>query len=40
MSQSSFYSVIDELLDSYLQWRQESADVDAAYRRWSTAPSG
>jgi hypothetical protein len=38
MSQSMHYSLIDELLDAYLDWRQQSADVESAYRRWNSAP--
>jgi hypothetical protein len=38
MSQSMHHSVIDELLDAYLDWRQQSTDVQSAYRRWNDAP--
>jgi hypothetical protein len=30
--------VIDEVMDAYVEWRQESAGVESAYERWSTAP--
>ena len=32
-------SLIDELMDAYLGWCEESAAVETAYRRWSAAPS-
>jgi hypothetical protein len=30
-------SVVDELLDHYLSWREECAALDAAYDRWTRA---
>jgi hypothetical protein len=30
-------SVVDELLDRYLSWREECAALDAAYDRWRHA---
>jgi hypothetical protein len=30
-------SVVDELLDAYLSWREECAALDAAYVRWIRA---
>jgi hypothetical protein len=30
--------VTDDAMDAYVEWRQESAEVDSAYRRWSIAP--
>jgi hypothetical protein len=32
-------SLIDDVMDAYVDWRQESAAVDSAYRRWSIAAS-
>jgi hypothetical protein len=32
-------SLIDDVMDAYIEWRHESADVDAAYRRWSGSAS-
>jgi hypothetical protein len=29
--------LIDRVMDAYVDWRQESAQVDLAYRRWSMA---
>jgi hypothetical protein len=29
--------LIDDVMDAYVDWRQESADVEYAYRRWSIA---
>jgi hypothetical protein len=29
--------LIDEVMDAYVEWRQESAKVESAYRRWSIA---
>jgi hypothetical protein len=31
--------LIDNVMDAYVDWRQESAQVDYAYRRWSVAES-
>jgi len=31
--------LIDEAFDAYLQWRNESAEVWHAYRRWLSAPA-
>jgi len=31
--------VLDEMIDRYVDWRHESAEVEWAYRRWSIAPS-
>jgi hypothetical protein len=31
--------VIDTVMDAYVQWRQESAEVESAYRRWTAASS-
>jgi hypothetical protein len=30
-------TVIDDVMDAYVDWRQESAEVESAYQRWSTA---
>jgi hypothetical protein len=32
--------MIDLLMDAYVDWREASVDVQAAYRRWATAPPG
>jgi hypothetical protein len=29
--------VIDDVMDAYVEWREESAEVEHAYRRWSVA---
>lgn len=29
--------VIDDAMDAYVEWREESAQVESAYRRWTTA---
>jgi hypothetical protein len=29
--------VIDDAMDAYVEWREESAQVESAYRRWATA---
>ena len=29
--------VIDDAMDAYVEWREESEQVEAAYRRWATA---
>lgn len=31
--------LIDEVMEAYVDWRQESADVESAYQRWSLAVS-
>jgi hypothetical protein len=31
--------VLDEMIDCYVDWREESERVESAYRRWATAPS-
>ena len=31
--------LIDDAFDAYLEWRDESAEVWHAYRRWSGAPA-
>lgn len=31
--------VIDDAFDAYLEWRDESADVWHAYKRWNGAPA-
>jgi hypothetical protein len=33
------HTVIDAAMDAYLDWRQQSAGVEAAYQRWSAADS-
>jgi hypothetical protein len=32
-------NLIDDVMDAYVDWRQESAEAEFAYRRWATAPS-
>ncbi len=32
--------LIDSVMDGYVTWREESAAVEAAYRRWRAAPTG
>jgi hypothetical protein len=32
-------NLIDDVMDAYVDWRQESAEAEFAYRRWSVAPS-
>jgi hypothetical protein len=32
-------NLIDGVMDAYVDWRQESAEVECAYQRWSIAPS-
>jgi hypothetical protein len=32
-------TVIDDLIDAYVDWGEESAEVEYAYRRWSVTPS-
>jgi hypothetical protein len=31
--------LIDDAFDAYLEWRDESAEVSHAYRRWNGAPA-
>jgi hypothetical protein len=31
--------LVDEMIESYVEWREECATVEATYRRWSTAPA-
>jgi uncharacterized membrane protein YgcG len=31
--------VIDDLMETYVDWREASAEVESAHRRWSIAPS-
>jgi hypothetical protein len=31
-------NVIDDVMDAYVEWREESAEVEYAYHRWSVAP--
>jgi hypothetical protein len=38
MSYSADRQLVDDTLDAYIEWREESAAVRDAYRRWSTAP--
>jgi hypothetical protein len=40
MSQGIHHSLIDDVMDAYIAWREESATVDSAYARWIHAPSG
>jgi hypothetical protein len=35
-SPRSLESIVDELLDSYLRWREACEDVRAAYESWRT----
>jgi hypothetical protein len=30
-------SVIEDAMDAYAEWREESAQVESAYQRWATA---
>jgi agmatine/peptidylarginine deiminase len=39
MSQGIHHSLIDDVMDAYIAWREESAAVESAYRRWATALS-
>jgi hypothetical protein len=32
--------LIDDAFDAYLEWRDESAEVWHAYKRWNGAPAG
>ena len=31
--------LIDDAFDAYLEWRDESAEVSRAYKRWNGAPA-
>jgi hypothetical protein len=31
--------LIDDVMDAYIEWRHQSADVDRAYRRWAASPA-
>jgi len=31
--------LIDAVMDAYIDWREESAEVTATYRTWSQAPA-
>jgi hypothetical protein len=31
-------TVIDDVMEAYVDWREESEEVESAYRRWTTAP--
>jgi hypothetical protein len=33
-------TLIDVVMDGYVEWREESAAVELAYRRWAQAASG
>jgi hypothetical protein len=39
MSHPIHPKLIDDVMDAYIEWRHQSADVEAAYGRWTTAPS-
>jgi hypothetical protein len=39
MSQTTDDSLIDDLMDAYVEWREESAAVESAYQRWSIVGS-
>jgi hypothetical protein len=39
MPERIYHNLIDDVMDAYIEWRHQSADVDAAYRRWSVATS-
>jgi hypothetical protein len=39
MSQGIHHSLIDDVMDAYIAWREESAAVEAAYERWKAAIS-
>ncbi|HUA44938.1 MAG TPA: hypothetical protein VMA77_06915 [Solirubrobacteraceae bacterium] len=32
-------TLVDAVMDGYVDWREESAAVELAYRRWAQAPS-
>jgi hypothetical protein len=34
---TSIDDIVDELLDTYLAWREECTRVESAYRRWHAA---
>jgi hypothetical protein len=38
MNKSIDDRLIDATLDAYVEWREECAAVQDAYRRWSTTP--
>jgi hypothetical protein len=31
--------LIDAVMDAYIEWREENAEVTAAYRTWNNAPA-
>jgi hypothetical protein len=39
MSQGIHHSLIDDVMDAYIAWREESAAVEAAYVSWRTGLS-
>jgi hypothetical protein len=39
MSKATPHTLIDDLMDAYQGWCEESAAVDSAYQRWSVASS-
>ena len=39
MSHGIHHSLIDDVMDAYIAWREESAAVDSAYERWIAASS-
>ncbi|WP_028060741.1 hypothetical protein [Candidatus Solirubrobacter pratensis] len=39
MSQGIHHSLIDDVMDAYIAWREESAAVDCSYERWIVACS-
>jgi hypothetical protein len=39
MAHSKRSRLIDEAADAYFEWREQSAAVEDAYRRWSIAAS-
>jgi hypothetical protein len=39
MSQGIHHSLIDDVMDAYIAWREESAAVEAAYERWKSGIS-
>jgi hypothetical protein len=39
MSQGVHHSLIDDVMDAYIAWREESAAVEAAYARWKAGIS-
>ena len=40
MALSKRSRLIDDAVDAYLEWREQSAAVQDAYRRWTTAAPG